>query len=1049
MFVGDFDCRPEHKKCCDCPTPPPTGATLQVNLTAFVDERFGNDGTAELTFANKPYETIEAALAAVLDAGEDDGWVVRVRPGTYALSQTLKPSGNVKFFFEAGAKVTSNVGPMFAPGEGSTRVEGFGDFDAATGPIAQINTANATFALQGDTFLGTGTTALVEVNAACTLTLKGTSWKAMGSETAILNVTNGLAAITLNASSVETDAELLIVGAAASGSLSANVTAIASISASNTSALFEVLSNMFAVNLTSQTLWFTSLDYVVRVEATPVAEDAIATSLNFTFGSVTVQRGCLVFSRNADASAAVNVSRLPIVGFQAQEIVVNQDSSAINDNALVSAEDTLINMSYNNLIATQATVAPIMYTAFRAANISVRSANTAMQTPNANSGFMFNVQGIAGSIDFQTQLNFYGEIVFCETAFVSVQNGALAHFDMQFSVASSIEDTPVITCVDGSLSIVGAGDVLWTQESETQPCIDILGILSASFTLDLGNAVITATNFANAIVFEGTAKGFVKVQQLELSSFEGEAILVKDTASLDFDVDIMENSEVADDPTTFLLSIQSTSGAKLRGIEWTGNNLCGCIAVVDPTGGNVAGTITFELGTISANSMNSALNLASAIGSAAGLNLQGTIGAINLGTNMTMRFVAGAMCTVALVISKLVATGETTAITHNNCNLDLIISDIDTQRQVGQFNTTSTSGNVRLTGNAVKVAGVPMQSINAFGVTTTATQPLTFSFDDVQLGRSVNAFSTNGSIAVDINKLSLITGSACTYTGNASGNSTFSVNRLTGTVSSSAFAVIGTANLTVKSALINITGICGTVSEAKCSLTMEVESCTVTTQGSSAFVAEDPDTLRQGGTLILNLTYATFFVVGSPGSPPAVITIDQGASATALFVASGKLWDCTGSSGVTFSLVSNNNTTIDINNVLTAGAPVLTQSQNTVNGGFLSYACDTTTVTNLNDSAVFTLEAPGATTSTIPTFRGFFNNTGTSAIFDCSDAPTANGIRLNGAYFLTQGTNVVLGSTTVNTAIYTCGAASNKPLDSNCTLTPPTNPLWQVDGTFA
>ena len=122
------------------PTGPPgsggggTGASVFVNLTAFVDTFYGNDATAVFNDMSRPWKTIVAARTAVNGMIPTDSLlpkgIVYVQPGLYAESGLA--ADRVNYFFTEGAVVTGNgTDYIFDDGGGamSFTVHGYADFD--------------------------------------------------------------------------------------------------------------------------------------------------------------------------------------------------------------------------------------------------------------------------------------------------------------------------------------------------------------------------------------------------------------------------------------------------------------------------------------------------------------------------------------------------------------------------------------------------------------------------------------------------------------------------------------------------------------------------------------------------------------------------------------------------------------------------------------------------------------------------------------------------------------------------------------------------------
>lgn len=82
-----------------------SGGTILVNNTAFVDPVNGNDATAVLNDAGKPYQTVAAAIAAA-----PNNSVIRLAPGTYAEPSFVIPPTKGFVFQGSGVESTNLLG---------------------------------------------------------------------------------------------------------------------------------------------------------------------------------------------------------------------------------------------------------------------------------------------------------------------------------------------------------------------------------------------------------------------------------------------------------------------------------------------------------------------------------------------------------------------------------------------------------------------------------------------------------------------------------------------------------------------------------------------------------------------------------------------------------------------------------------------------------------------------------------------------------------------------------------------------------------------------
>jgi len=121
-----------------------SGVNNFVNMTNFVDAVFGNNATAVPQDQSKPYQTINAALAAAFS-----GWVIYVRPGMYIESIILRD--NIDFYFQTGSILTNVPGQtIFTDNNGPvlSEINGQGIFHAINGTASIIilinNSSNVT-----------------------------------------------------------------------------------------------------------------------------------------------------------------------------------------------------------------------------------------------------------------------------------------------------------------------------------------------------------------------------------------------------------------------------------------------------------------------------------------------------------------------------------------------------------------------------------------------------------------------------------------------------------------------------------------------------------------------------------------------------------------------------------------------------------------------------------------------------------------------------------------------------------------------------------------
>lgn len=122
-----FKCKP------DCPPVvgprgPPGPAQLNVGNTVYVDSVFGSDVTGALQDEAKPFRTLGAVSLAALP-----GYLVVVRPGTYAVTTNLATVDNISWYFPVGTFIDTVVTMFDTVGLSYFSLSGEGVFRSTAG----------------------------------------------------------------------------------------------------------------------------------------------------------------------------------------------------------------------------------------------------------------------------------------------------------------------------------------------------------------------------------------------------------------------------------------------------------------------------------------------------------------------------------------------------------------------------------------------------------------------------------------------------------------------------------------------------------------------------------------------------------------------------------------------------------------------------------------------------------------------------------------------------------------------------------------------------
>lgn len=136
------------------------GGDILINLTAFVDARYGNDATAVFNDIGKPYLTMEAALLVAKANGTvQNPALVFVQPGTYFVPPGgLVLTSSVNFYLQESVQLLNSPdSPMFIVTDDNVTsgIGGYGTFLAVTpspnntGGVLHIYGDNCRISLEG------------------------------------------------------------------------------------------------------------------------------------------------------------------------------------------------------------------------------------------------------------------------------------------------------------------------------------------------------------------------------------------------------------------------------------------------------------------------------------------------------------------------------------------------------------------------------------------------------------------------------------------------------------------------------------------------------------------------------------------------------------------------------------------------------------------------------------------------------------------------------------------------------------------------------------